>query len=497
MVLSLSLFSCHQDDVGYTPDLQKNAVHSRQQVSMGELKNHLASKNLLQQSQLPSFDLQNTSRQPDAYILQIYDSKIFMHQKGNVTSFTMQIHTVETTQDVISNLVITIENDELTEIIIHYKPIEGWLEKYLAGEVKVFDGLIKFVKISTGGIIIGGNGDCVKIEVSSICSNNQMHFPGATGCFATHHYITMQLHTVPCDPEAPGNAGGGGGLNWDFGEYYPCCGDLDSGGGGGSGNGGGAPGENPTPQDGHPLGMSTEIIADAQPNWLALEQIFLEGIEDVDCLIDIYHELGDLATIENILKHFSDEASINDLVLRHEDLVEASTNMDEWGAIAYTIKLANSNVIEIVFNTSPLLDTSIYHFPKVILVFAMIHEMIHAHIYRDLYDRVGTAGFYFNYVQLDEFLRLNSPDLLNLHATYNFPPGEVQHELMAYSYRDTIIQALSEYDPSLTHQQKQALSWLGLNGTIAYQNAINDGIIDADELQEIYNDILLEEDYCQ
>ncbi|WP_072881981.1 hypothetical protein [Salegentibacter echinorum] len=34
---------------------------------------------------------------------------------------------------------------------------------------------------------------------------------------------------------------------------------------------------------------------------------------------------------------------------------------------------------------------------------------------------------------------------------------------MAQHYRDIIKQALSDYDPSLTSAQKEALSWIGLN----------------------------------
>lgn len=43
---------------------------------------------------------------------------------------------------------------------------------------------------------------------------------------------------------------------------------------------------------------------------------------------------------------------------------------------------------------------------------------------------------------------------------------------MAQHYRDVVKQALTDYDPTLTDAQKDALSWLGLNRAdiVAWQN---------------------------
>ncbi|TXK74231.1 hypothetical protein [Mesonia sp. HuA40] len=42
-------------------------------------------------------------------------------------------------------------------------------------------------------------------------------------------------------------------------------------------------------------------------------------------------------------------------------------------------------------------------------------------------------------------------------------PNDYQHQQLAQHYRDIIKQALTDYDPSLTSAQKEALSWIGLN----------------------------------
>ena len=51
-------------------------------------------------------------------------------------------------------------------------------------------------------------------------------------------------------------------------------------------------------------------------------------------------------------------------------------------------------------------------------------------------------------------------------------PSGAQHQQMASYYRDIIKQALTDYDPTLTDAQKDALSWIGLNSAniVAWQN---------------------------
>lgn len=47
---------------------------------------------------------------------------------------------------------------------------------------------------------------------------------------------------------------------------------------------------------------------------------------------------------------------------------------------------------------------------------------------------------------------------------------------MAQHYRNIIKQALTDYDPTLTNSQKEALSWIGLNeaNIRAWQNLTQD-----------------------
>ncbi len=51
-------------------------------------------------------------------------------------------------------------------------------------------------------------------------------------------------------------------------------------------------------------------------------------------------------------------------------------------------------------------------------------------------------------------------------------PNDYQHQQMAQHYRDVVKQALTDYDPTLTENQKEAISWIGLDTAdiVAWQN---------------------------
>ena len=51
-------------------------------------------------------------------------------------------------------------------------------------------------------------------------------------------------------------------------------------------------------------------------------------------------------------------------------------------------------------------------------------------------------------------------------------PNNAQHQQMASHFRDIVKQSLTDYDSTLTMEQKEALSWIGLNSAdiVAWQN---------------------------
>ena len=192
-------------------------------------------------------------------------------------------------------------------------------------------------------------------------------------------------------------------------------------------------------------------------------------------LINIYNNLGGSVTFNAMLNEFDGVNSITDLRFRASDFIDEFPDIEDeeyWDATAITRKLNNSNLIEIVFNTSDLLDSSIHNFPNIVLAMTFVHEVIHAEMYRQLMETLGQGSTDFTQAQLDQYLMFDNALLFNLYVNNFTNQTDPQHELMAFRYRQKIKQVLGEYNTSLTENQKEALSWLGLEGTFAHALAM-------------------------
>lgn len=109
----------------------------------------------------------------------------------------------------------------------------------------------------------------------------------------------------------------------------------------------------------------------------------------------------------------------------------------------------------------------------------MIHEILHAEMYRKMLDAVRAAEISSNnlnwrdwpngtdFGDFIESLENKYFGIFDYYTRYRIPvgnnPNDWQHEQMAQHYRDVIKQALTDYDSTLTNAQKEALSWIGLN----------------------------------
>ena len=149
--------------------------------------------------------------------------------------------------------------------------------------------------------------------------------------------------------------------------------------------------------------------------------------------------------------------------------------------MAITNPPLSSNEIVITFNTDPDTSGNILTKPDVFKAVAMIHEIIHAEMYRKMLDAVRDAeisGDNLNWTNWtsEQFYNdfLDSLEnkyfgIFDYFTRYNYgipvgnEPNEWQHEQMAQHYRGPIKQALTDYEPTRTEEQKEALSWIGLN----------------------------------
>ncbi|SHG74897.1 hypothetical protein SAMN05444483_1272 [Salegentibacter echinorum] len=202
-----------------------------------------------------------------------------------------------------------------------------------------------------------------------------------------------------------------------------------------------------------------------------------DSFKENECLNDVYTEMGKAPTFDNYLKNFDLEMSVANLKFGAKNNF-GTVYEDYTNAMAITNPPLTSNMINIDFNTDPSTSGNILNKPDVFKAVSLIHEVLHAEMYRKMLDALVAADN--NQTTLDwandwtptqfqqfiESLEHKYFGIFNYYTRYDWnenTPNNAQHQQMAQHYRNVVKQALTEYDPSLTETQKEALSWIGLN----------------------------------
>jgi hypothetical protein len=218
------------------------------------------------------------------------------------------------------------------------------------------------------------------------------------------------------------------------------------------------------------------------------KHIFIDqDFKDKPCLKAVYNAMGKATKFKEYLQNFENDMSVADLRFTTDDNFSGNEDADYHNAMAITKPPLTSNEIKIKFNTDPNTTGNILNKPDVFKAVSMIHEIIHAEMYRKMLDAMIVAqgaGTTLDWTNLtyDEFRQYIDVTLQNkyfgiwdYYVRYDDnddTPDNGQHQQMAQHYRDIVKQALTDYDPTLTEEQKEALSWIGLNeaNIVAWQN---------------------------
>jgi len=213
-----------------------------------------------------------------------------------------------------------------------------------------------------------------------------------------------------------------------------------------------------------------------------VEQVILDSsFVDNDCLYGVYEAMGKATKFKEYLQNFEPNGSIADLRFTTDDNFATNRETKYHNAMAITDAPISSNEIKITFNTDANISGDITNKPDVFKAVAMIHEILHAEMYRKMLDAVRAAeisGNNLNWTNWtsEQFYNnfLNSLEnkyfgIFDYYTRYNYGilvgsnPNDYQHQQMAQHYRDVVKQALTDYDPTLTENQKEANSWIGLD----------------------------------
>lgn len=224
-----------------------------------------------------------------------------------------------------------------------------------------------------------------------------------------------------------------------------------------------------------------------------------DSFKENECLNDIYEAMGKAPTFNGFLQAFNSSMSVANLKFGSKNNF-GTVYEDYTNAMAITNTPLSSNMINIDFNTDPSTSGNILNKPDVFKVVSLIHEVLHAEMYRKMLDAVKateitstnlnwrTWPLGTNFDDFVESLENKYFGIFDHYTRYDWDddaPDNAQHQQMAGYYRDVVKQALTEYDPSLTLAQKEALSWIGLNSAdiVAWQ-------LKTPEEQEAINDLI-------
>jgi len=205
-------------------------------------------------------------------------------------------------------------------------------------------------------------------------------------------------------------------------------------------------------------------------------------------------------TITQYLQNFEGDFSVAHLRLSTDD--DFSINHPDFiNAGAVTLPPQNY-LIDIIFNTDISLPSSDHNFPKIILAVEFLHEIIHAEMFRKMLSVASNPNVNFSGYSESEWvdfmvnLRNDFPGIWDYYLRFEVSspnPSDSHHQLMAQHYITIMAQALSDYDDDMHSQEfYEALSWLGLKNTRAWDLLTND---EQNNINDIINTAINDEPF--
>ncbi|AUC74279.1 hypothetical protein [Olleya sp. Bg11-27] len=217
----------------------------------------------------------------------------------------------------------------------------------------------------------------------------------------------------------------------------------------------------------------------------AAAQAICEG-EDVDFEDQIINELEEKAlcvynklkalsfSFKNSIKKFDGEFPVVHLKFEADATMSSNTKK------AYT-RPPENYVIDIVLNGNPLKEASYQKRPNLLVAKTIIHEVIHAEMFRKLLSLSNVNGEIDPLVLYEMVQNGDYPGILDYYTRFGI--NGFQHQQMAEHYREKIARILQEYDSGINvaddiqpDQLYLDLAWEGLiySNIIAWQEIMDD-----------------------
>jgi hypothetical protein len=196
-----------------------------------------------------------------------------------------------------------------------------------------------------------------------------------------------------------------------------------------------------------------------------------ENNQRLNCVYNKFKETDN--TISNYLENFLGERPVAHLKLTAD--TNFQTNFPDNPNAGAATSPPQDYIIEITFNTDPNSEGAAQNMPTIVLASDLIHEMLHAEIFRKLLSVAQQPEIPWS----EDFIeshRNDFPTLMEYYCRWHYgnptqPAATAQHQLIADYYRTMIKSALKDFDNnSHTESFYEMLSWSGLVGTVAWNN---------------------------
>ena len=212
-----------------------------------------------------------------------------------------------------------------------------------------------------------------------------------------------------------------------------------------------------------PCDQDMEEVAVIEPELRAL--LWEVGICETDafksnsCLSGVWTKLKQSNKAYKLVEKFTrDQPMPIDLCM--DSKTTLGTDKANVGGVTYR----ENGSVKIDFNA-----TLLSQHPELITAQSMIHEIIHAEMFRKIISAGGSVSIN-DFPGIYDYYSRYMP-LRDKNGSIHYPNGSPQHNLMSEHYITIIAEALMEYDGAIgTYEQYEAIAWIGLETTSVWSS---------------------------
>lgn len=208
-----------------------------------------------------------------------------------------------------------------------------------------------------------------------------------------------------------------------------------------------------------------------------------DAFQNNSCLSRVWSKLKQSDKAYKLVEKFTgDQPKPIDLCL--DSKISLGPGKESTGGHTYR----DNGTVKIDFNA-----TLLSQYSELVSALTMIHEIIHAEMFRKIISKGGT-------ISIDDF-----PGIYDYYSRYmplkdkngntHYPNANPQHNLMADHYLAIITEALMEYDGASSgdYDKYEALAWQGLKGTTSWNSKTEE---EKNEITALTNALLSNRPNC-